>query len=457
MKLKSSASNHFGFYQQKQYQTRYFMGFDPTMISPRCAVIDHFADHLDLTCFNQYVKSDSVIGGRPAVSAKCLLKIYMYTLLCGISLRNMRKYYSIGSELAFLTNDEPYFPKRTVFSKFLPILAVHIDYIFESSLQYIRTCGVEMDTSNLYGDGTVMEAWNSRHRVVTQTNVDRSNKKWGAILQDPDSTDAEKVLAEEKLAANVEKASKLEAKGRKSYGRTDEDCVLAKDKNSSYIAGYNAQFIEEGKHGLVVYCNLSNHFPDGEAFKPLIDIIIELFHPKTITLDTGYESPEILLKLIGNDCKPLVRTRKMENAKTDINEFSFELSADNRSLICPTGRILTVVKTKVVDVTRFKSTGCDGCLIKEKCCPKGKTKSVSVNVEQFKTLKNLFELVDSDAGIEIYSHRGNKCESPHGHIKANLKGKKFSTTGLNKCNAILKVYAMLFNLRRMITILGSDI
>jgi hypothetical protein len=313
-----------------------------------------------------------------------------------------------------------------------------------------------MNVSNLYGDGTVMEAWNSRHKVITQTNVERSNKKWAAILQNPNSTDEEKAQAEEKLAANVERSKKLETLGRKSYGKTDEDCVLAKDKNNSYIAGYNAQLIEESKHGFVVYCNLSNYFPDCEAFKPIIDTIIELFHPKTITLDTGYESPEILLKLIKNGCTPLVRTRKMENAKTSINEFSFELSTDERSLICPTGRTLVEVKSKVADVTRFKSISCNGCLMKEKCCPKGKSKSVTLNVEQFKTLKNLFKLVDSDAGIEIYSHRGNKCESPHGHIKANLKGKKFGTTGLEKCNAILKLYAILYNLRRMISILETD-
>ena len=457
MKSKSKSAKAHSFFQSKQYQTRIFLGFDPSMISPMCAVIDHFVDHIDLSCFNQYIKSNRIVGGRPAISANCLLKIYMYALLCGISHRNLDKYYSVGSELAFLTNDEPHFPKHSAISKFLIILSNHIDYIFESSLLYINSCGVEMDVANLYGDGTVMEAWNSRHKVITQTNVDRSNKKWSTILHKPNSTEAEKALAEEKLAANVERTQKLEALGRNSYGRTDEDCVLARDKNSSYIAGYNAQLIEESKHGLVVYCNLSNQFPDCEAFKPIIDTIIERFHPKTITLDTGYESPEILLKLIKNGCTPLVRTRKMENAKTNINEFSFELSADERYLICPTGRILAEVKSKDTGETRFKSTSCDGCLIKEKCCPKGKVKSVTINVEQFKTLQRLFELVDSDAGIEIYSHRGNKCESPHGYIKANLKGKKFSTTGLEKCNAILKLYAMLYNFRRTITILESDV
>ena len=336
MELINESAKPHGFFQPKQYQTRLFLGFEPSMISPMCAVIDHFVDHIDLSCFTQYVKSNSVIGGRPAISANCLLKIYMYALLCGISHRNLEKYYSVGSELAFLTNNEPHFPKHSAVSKFLPVLSKHIDYIFESSLVYIRDCGVEMDVSSLYGDGTVLEAWNSRHKVITQTNVDRSNKKWNAVLHNPDSTDTEKAVAEKKLAANSVRIRRLEELNRNSYGRTDEDCVLAKDKNSSYIAGYNAQLIEESKHGFVVYCKLSNLFPDCEAFKPIIGTIIERFHPKTITLDTGYESPEIIFELLRNGCTPLVRTRKMENAKTGINEFSFELSADELSLICPT-------------------------------------------------------------------------------------------------------------------------
>jgi hypothetical protein len=61
----------------------------------------------------------------------------------------------------------------------------------------------------------------------------------------------------------------------------------------------------------------------------------------------------------------------MENTKISINEFSFELSADEHSLIYPAGRTLVEVKNKAADKTHFMSVSCDGCLIKEKCCPKG--------------------------------------------------------------------------------------
>jgi hypothetical protein len=379
----------------------------------------------------------------------------MYSLHCGISLRQLDSNNSVGSELAFLANDEKHFPNRISLIRFLALLPKHINSIFSSTLSYIRDQGVELDFTTLYGDGTVMEAHNSRHKVITKTNVERSNKKWNAINDDSNTSDEEKKKAEEKLAVNVERIKKLESLNRNSYGRTDEDCVLAKDKNKSYIAGYNAQFIEEGRHGLVVYCELSNLFPDGEAFKSMVGKIIDLYHPKQFVLDTGYDSPEILMLLSAGKCTPLVHTRKIENAKTSINEYSFELSDDESTLECPTGRILERTKCKNSEETRFKSASCDGCAIKEKCSPNVINKSVTIKLDQFKTLKELSRIIDSKEGAEVYSHRGNKCESPHGHIKYNLNGKKFQTTGIEKCDTILKLYAMLYNLRRMLTIVNS--
>ena len=138
------------FFQCKQYQCFIFTGFDSTMISPMCAVIDHYVDHIDLSCFDQYVKSNKVTGGRPAISAKSLLKIYMYSLHCGISLRQLNSKNSVGSELAFLANDEKRFPNRISLTRFLALLPKHIDSIFSSTLSYIHDQGVELDFTIIY-------------------------------------------------------------------------------------------------------------------------------------------------------------------------------------------------------------------------------------------------------------------------------------------------------------------
>jgi len=441
------------FFQSKQYQCVIYTGFDETDISPMCALIDYFIDHIDLSYMIDNVKSDSRIGGRPALDNRIVLKMFMYSLYCDTSVRQLHKHDNISSEFKFLSIGLHHYPERSAYHRMLKILDEHIDDIFGQLLSFIENIGISIDTSTLYCDGTVFEANNNRHKIITDVNIERSNIKWNGILDSPDANEEQRQIAKQKLLLNEERSAKLAELGRNSYGRTDEDCVILQDKNKSYIAGYNVQFVTEGKYGLIVYSYISNKNPDSEAFLDIVDIVIDKFHPKNFVLDTGYGTPEIMEKLVSQKVTPITRARKIENSKSIINECSFELSEDEKSIICPTGRILDIKKVIDTENTiRFKSNSCDGCEIKYKCCPRTKTKSIVINLDEFKALKIAYEAVTSVDGIELYLHRGNRCESPNGFIKADLKGKKLIMNGLVRNKTIILLYSILFNLRRVISI-----
>jgi hypothetical protein len=313
--------------------------------------------------------------------------------------------------------------------------------------------GITIDPSILFCDGTVFEANNNRHKIITDTNIKRSNVKWNGILNSADTSVEQKQIATQKLELNTLRELKLTELKRNSYGRTDEDCVILQDKNKSFIAGYNVQFVTENKYGFIVYSYISNKNPDSEAFMDIADLIIDKYHPTKFVVDTGYGTPEIMETCVRKGVVPITRARKIENAKSIINECSFELSADERSIICPTGRILYEKQQNCSGIEkRFKSENCDGCEIKHKCCPRAKTKNILININEFKALKIAFSAVTSVEGIEVYSHRGNKCESPNGFIKHDLKGKKFTMNGLKRNKTIIHLYAILHNLRRVISI-----
>jgi len=158
-------------------------------------------------------------------------------------------------------------------------------------------------------------------------------------------------------------------------------------------------------------------------------------------------------KLVSKGVVPITMARNIENSKTIVNECSFELSEDEKSLMCPTGRLLFEAKRRCSDTSkRFKAENCDGCEIKEKCCPKAKTKSILIYLDELKALKIAYNAITSADGIELYSHRGNKCESLNGFIKHNLKGKKLTMKGLSRNNTVVKLYVILHNLRRVISI-----
>ena len=438
-------------YQSKTFQTLIFTGFDFNMLSPMSIIINNFVDNIDLSFFDQYYKSNKIFGGRPFFNYKFLLKIYMYALYKDISIRELKNFASLGSDLHFLSYDLPHFPKRSIFSKFLKMLDSHINDIFDLSIQYICKY-IELDLSNLYCDGTIFEAHNNRHKIITDTNIVRSNKKWTAILENLGSSEVLKTKAKEKLRLNEERMLKLNEFNRTSYGRTDNDAVILKDKNDSYIAGYNVQFIEDGKYGLIVYPHISNRNPDSTAFLDIIDLLIEKYKPKSLTMDTGYGTPEILTILNKHKITPVVRALKNENSTKKITDYSFELSESDDCLICPAGQLLEQVETKIEGKVAFKAQNCQLCDIKEKCLGKSKNKRITINIKEFKALKLADKCVNSSEGEELYSHRGNKCESPHGFIKYNLNGKKFKMNGLVRNNSIIKLYSIMYNLRRLISI-----
>jgi len=433
-----------------------FAGFEASDISPMCALIDYFVDHLDLSFFTERIKSNDSIGGRPALDNRLLLKMYMYSLYCDISIRQIRKHNNLGSEFMFLAHGIHHFPDRSAFSRMLAMLDGHMDDVFEKHLAFLDDAGVDIDLSALFCDGTVFEANNSRHKIITDTNINRSNVKWQKVLDAGDSSDEQKELATHKLRQNAIREARLTELGRNSYGRSDEDCVILQDKNKSFIAGYNVQFVTENRHGLIVYAYISNKNPDSEAFLDIVDVVTDRFQPKNFVIDAGYGTPEIMERLVAKGVVPITCPRKIANAKSIINECSFELSADERTLICPTGRILFEKRRKSADAgKRFKSENCDGCEKKDKCCPKSKTKSIVINVNEFKALKIAHNVITSTEGLEIYSHRGNKCESPNGFIKYDLKGKKLTMNGLARNKTVILLYAILHNLRRMLSITAS--
>lgn len=380
-------------------------------------VIDNFVDYLDLSFVKQYYKSNGNIGGRPPYEFGKLMKMYLYSLYKGISIRNLKKENTLGSQLHFLSQNYPDFPDRKTFTEFLKHLDNHIFEVFDSCIKYLQlhTC---IDLSCLYNDGTIFEAHNNRHKIITDTNIVRSNKKWNKIMNDENSSEQLKEIAKNKLDLNKERMEKLVFLNRKSYGRTDADSVILKAKNGTYIAGYNAQFVEEAKHGFIVYPYVSNKNPDSVAFLDVLEDIVKKYEPKKLIVDMGYGTPEIITKLTEFNVEVVVRALKNENSKKKINEYSFDLSEN------------------------------DDCLGK-----KGRnSKSVNIILKEFKAMKKADAMINSEIGKELYLHRGNICESPNGFIMYNLNGGKLKMNGLDRATTIIFLYVILYNLRRLISV-----
>lgn len=171
-------------YQPQNFQATFITGFDFSKINPISIVIENFVNSMDFSFFDKHYKSNEVTGGRPPYKYTTLLKIYMYSLYNNISIRNLQEHFINGSNFHFLSQELKSCPNRKVFSRFLKIADIYIDTIFDLSLEYVKKF-ISLDFNNLYCDGTVFEAHNNRHKIITDTNIKRSNNKWNNVMKDP--------------------------------------------------------------------------------------------------------------------------------------------------------------------------------------------------------------------------------------------------------------------------------
>jgi len=436
-------------YQEKTYQSEIFIGYNITEISDMTIMIESLVEGIDLSFFSHHYNSNEIIGGRPNVDYRIMLKLYLYLLYNGISSRKLAEHYSLGSNLHYLVHGLGFLPKKSTISDFLKILDLYIDRIFDLSIEFIES-HIDLDKTSLYCDGTIFEAHNSRNKIITDYNLERSNRKHLAILANEDSDEETKIIALTKLELNQYRATKLALLQRQSYGRTDEDSVILMNKNGSYIAGYNAQFVEEANHGVIVFTHLSNRNPDSEVFKEMFPVLAGKFEMRDITFDAGYGTTEILVLLSEAGIKPIVTPRKGKNKI--IPDSVFILSENAGYLTCPKNRRLLSCGTNDKGLTRFKSSNCSDCEFKTDCTPRLKNRTITLNIKEYLLIKEAQETIATAYGKEKYSHRKNICESPHGFIFYNLKGKKLKMIGLARNNTIVKLYAILYNLSRLLSL-----
>lgn len=342
----------------------------------------------------------------------------------------------------------------SVLSRMIDYALDNINLIFDSIINLIKR-EIDLDESKLYCDGTIYEAHNSRNKVITKTNVSKGLRRWTNKLSSNNLSDEEKRISSEKLVKWQKRDTVLSKLDRNSYGLTDFECVLVKDKNGSFIAGYNVQLIEESKYGLIVYTYTSNKVHDVNALRNILDEVLLKFDPKYFILDAGYDAPDIIKKFKDNNVQLVVKTKKDNHTESITNELNFELNEAEDELICPNNKSLkrTNVKstTKEYD-TRFVGKECKGCSLITTCKPRNNIKEIKFNLDEFKNLKELQGYMKTDESKEIYSHRANLCESPHGFMKYYLKGKKFKRNGLIAANTTIKILASAFNLTRLYNI-----
>ena len=435
--------------------------------------IDAFVEGLDLAAAG-FVRVAPQVTGRPGYAPKDLLKLYVYGYLNRVrSSRRLEAETHRNIEVIWLLRHlKPDFKTIADFRRdnrkaFRPIFR-----------QFVLLCR-QLD---LFGrellavDGTRIKAVNNKDRNFTRASLTKfievADAKLDDYLRRLDQSDVSesgtagsrtKNLAE-KIAAIRERRTRCKAM-LTELDRTGEEQISLTDPDSRAMAahtrvavGYNIQVAVDAKHKLIVEQQVTNQVVDmGQLTRtaaPAKDVLgVETI---AVVADKGYFKIEDIEACEKAGIEPYVpRPQRGPSVKAGLfrkDEFSYDAASD--SFVCPAGQRLHPYSSSFLrglSKTNYTNKpACDDCVIRS-LCTNGRFRTVS-------RLENEAVLDRMQARLaerpDILDRRRETVEHPFGTIKQWMNQGAFLTRGLEKVRAEFSLTALVYNLRRVLNIVG---
>jgi transposase len=248
---------------------------------------------------------------------------------------------------------------------------------------------------------------------------------------------------------------------RKTVNLTDPDCALMHSVQGNH-ASYNVQSVVDEQHGLIIHAEAVSETSDLNQFAEQINQAQQVLTKpcEVACADAGYADTEELKKIDEQAITVVVPSQRQALRNKKDKPFSksrFRYDREKDCYWCPKEQQLSYVGTDKNNGKRhYKITNtrlCHGCVYYGNCTTaKQGRKIIRLPLELF---KEKFEK-QYEAFQEIYARRKARVELPFGHMKRNLKTDGFLLRGRDGVQAETSLLATCFDLRRMITIVGTS-
>jgi transposase len=462
-----------------RYGDRYQMGLLPASIEdyvPKDSPVrayDAFVDALDFGKLGIIIDPHQV--GNPAYDPKAMLKLLVFGYSYGV--RSSRKLErEANNNIAFiwlLGGLKPDFKAIAEFRRY------NLEALKNVLRQCARLCiklGL-IEGNTLFVDGTKIRANASIKNTWTkercEKRLEKIDERIGEILAECETADreeegcsslvsmGEELADEETLKAKVKSIlEELKAEGKEAVNTTDPDCAKMRSIQGKHAA-YNVQAVVDGKNGLIVSSDAVSENNDTRQFATQIEKAQETTEKQCVAAcaDAGYSCMEEIEKIDAKGIKAVVPSQRQalkdkSEKPFDKSHFTYDLAKD--CYICPEGKELKYNYTNTAKKCKVYRAGpvCRRCRYFGTCTThkargRGITRLLLGDLQE--KIERQYEEPESQ---RIYSQRKERSELPFGHIKRNLHVDGFLLRGLAGVKAEASLFAVSFNMARMISILG---
>jgi transposase len=424
-----------------------------------------FVGQLDLTRFNEQVRSVVGAAGRPAFDPHLLVSLWVYSYSRGVSsARAIERLCEHDPAYQWLTGLESI--SGHTLSDFRVAHEEALRELFVQTLALLSAEGL-ITLERVMQDGT-------RIRACAASSGFRSKSRIEAYLEQARQTvealDAEsedefsrqsrgaRERAKRERLARLESAwkefDKLSAmKSRvERVSATDPEARVMKQPEGGSAPSYNVQIVTDAAHSVIVDIDVTQAGSDYQQLTPAVARLEQSLQrgPDQIVVDGGYISIQNIvdmadrgIDLIGPQPRGKSaesnrkKSYKFRGVSADFEQSKFVFDAASQTYVCPQGKRLHYDAKYISKGSmhyRYKASkqDCQSCPAKTLCCPRTRHARSIERVEPVSEVTAFRQKMQTDEAIAIYRTRSQVAEFPNLWFKAKFGLRQFRLRGIVK-------------------------
>ena len=446
-------------------------------------IIDLFVNRFDFIQLG-FVHAVPAGEGRPSFDPADMMKLYLYGYMNRIrSSRKLEKECERNIELIWLIKGLR--PRFRTIADFRSRHAVQIKNFFRQFVLLIK--GWDLIEGKLIAiDGTKLRAVNARKNNFNEDKINRQveyidnkiNEYITALNENDKSENGERKIdvgkIKKKLETQLQRRKKyellseeLKQSGEDQISTTDKDARSMPINHGLIDVSYNVQTVVDSKHSLIVNYKNTNVNDRKALAKVAIETKI-ILQKQTIEAlaDKGYHNGEQLHTCAENGIVTYVAVpgapRNCEIPTPPYYGEKFIYDQEKDCYTCPQGKTLTTNGnwykkangSKYENLVKhYKTSECSTCPVKE-LCTRNKNGRLIERSQYAKAVEANTKRISEER--EKYLLRQQIVEHPFGTIKRQWGFDHVLMKGLKKNEAEFGLIFSVYNLKRILSILGMN-
>jgi transposase len=407
-----------------------------------CRVIDAFVGRLEMEELG-FVRAQAAETGRPGYDPRDLLKLYLYGYLQQIrSSRRLEAECQRNIELLWLLGRLA--PDHKSIAEFR---RVHRDAVTQAGAELIRfACSVGL----VRGEWVAIDG--SKFRAVSSCRSVQERVALQRYLERMEEADAEEELEIDATAV----AAALE----KLRQHPEPEARFMRSSGGGKVPAYNVQTAVDAEHDLIVAQQVSDEATDNRSLQPMAEAAQaavgtpgQALH---VVADGGYSNGAQAEACEVQGLIPHVPANRGVNNRGDGTLFDrsqFQYDPATDTFLCPAGQSLHRQQRKERSIVYAgRPEVCGACALKSRC-----------TVGSRRLLKQhrhdaALQRMQQRATPEAMRLRRSTAEHPFATLKYRIFGHpRFLLRGLRGAQTEISLGVMVYNLKRMINVLGASL